>query len=82
MVKDRQKFCSRECLYKYNKRLTITKDELEKLVWEKPTKDIALMYNVQTETVNEKCREFGIIRPPAREWASIERKKAEIKRYL
>jgi hypothetical protein len=75
MIKDRQKFCSKECLYKYNKRLTITKEELEKLVWEKPTRDIALMYNVQTETVNEKCRELGIARPPTKGWASIERKK-------
>lgn len=50
------------------KKFNITKETLEKLIWEKPTTHIAFDFGVSDKTVEKRCRQLGIIKPPRGYW--------------
>ncbi|MFB8789366.1 MAG: group I intron-associated PD-(D/E)XK endonuclease [Potamolinea sp.] len=51
------------------------KEELEKLVWEKPTAQIAKEFGVSDKAVEKWCKGYGIAKPPRGYWM----KKASVK---
>lgn len=54
-----------ERIYKFD----ISKEELEKLVWEKPTAQIAKDFGVSDNAIGKRCKKFGIEKPPRGYWA-------------
>jgi very-short-patch-repair endonuclease len=46
-----------------------SKEELEKLIWEKPTVQIAKDFNVSDKAVEKWCKAYGISKPPKGYWA-------------
>ncbi|HEY9800809.1 MAG TPA: hypothetical protein V6D25_10660 [Leptolyngbyaceae cyanobacterium] len=46
-----------------------SKEELEKLVWEKPTAQISKDFGVSDKAVEKWCRTYGIDKPPRGYWA-------------
>ncbi|MFX0101634.1 MAG: hypothetical protein ACFFCS_18835 [Candidatus Hodarchaeota archaeon] len=47
----------------------LTKEELEKEVWEKPSEQIAKEQGVSGRLITKKCRQYGIDKPPRGYWA-------------
>lgn len=45
-----------------------SKEELEKLIWEKPTTHIAKDFNVSDKAVEKWCKKYGISKPPRGYW--------------
>ena len=44
------------------------KEELEKLVWEKPTTQIAKEFGVSGKAIEKWCKAYGIEKPPRGYW--------------
>ena len=64
------KYCSYECSHiSYRKTNWPSKDELEILVWQKPTTKIAKIYGVSDKAVEKWCKKYDIIKPPRGYWA-------------
>lgn len=49
-----------------------SKDELSKMVWEKPTQKIAIDFGVSDVAVSKWCKSYGISKPPRGYWAKLE----------
>ncbi len=64
-----RKYCSKKCC-NIDKRIIpkITKEELEKLLWEKPTTHIALIWGVSDKAVEKWAKKFNITKPPRGYW--------------
>lgn len=71
----KQKFCSYKCMGLYSRMFNISKLELEKLVWEKPTIHVAKKFNVSDVAIARRCKIFGIKKPPRGYWAKKRSKK-------
>lgn len=54
-----------------------SKEELERLVWEKPLQDIAADYNVSTVFLRNVRSDFGIQKPPRGHWIKNKRRVVE-----
>lgn len=72
--KKNRKFCSSNCSNKYNKgglrcSKSPSKKELEKLVWLKPTSQIAKDFQVSDNAVAKWCKNYNISKPPRGYWA-------------
>lgn len=46
-----------------------SKDELEKMVWKKPTTEIAQAFGVSDKAIEKWCKSYGIEKPPRGHWA-------------
>ena len=57
---------------KRRKAIRPTKEELEKLVWEISTVQLAKRYNVSDKAVEKWCRYYGIKKPPRGYWAKVQ----------
>jgi 5-methylcytosine-specific restriction endonuclease McrA len=60
--------CSSKKQNKPNKKFFITKEELEKIIWEKPAAEIARIYNVSDKAVEKRCKILGIEKPGRGYW--------------
>jgi FixJ family two-component response regulator len=49
-------------------------DVLEKLIWEKPTSQIAKDLGVSDKAVEKHCKKLGLKKPPRGHWAKIQAK--------
>lgn len=61
----------RKCASKFKyhrKKFHVTKEELARLVWEKPITKIAIDFNVSDNTVIKYCKLYDIERPPTGYW--------------
>ena len=64
------KYCSYICSRRSKRKIERpTKDQLEKLIWEKPTIQIAKEYNVSDKAVEKWCKSYNISKPPRGYWA-------------
>lgn len=50
------------------RRFEISKEELETLVWQKPTSQIAKDFGVSDKAIEKRCKKFGILKPPRGYW--------------
>lgn len=51
--------------------MTVTKDELSKLVWEKSTVEVAKYLGVCDNALARLCKRWSIAKPPRGYWAKI-----------
>jgi len=72
----RQKYCSEGCANKAAHKVEHpSKEELEKLVWEKPTLQLAKDFGVSDKAIEKWCKKYGIEKPPRGYWAKKRAKK-------
>lgn len=67
----RSKFCSATCATKDSMRFTVSKKELEKMVWESPTTEVAKHFNVSESAIAKRCKKFNISKPPRGYWQKL-----------
>ncbi len=62
----------RKCASKFyrpiNKKFDISREELEKLVWERPTKIVAKEFGISDVALTKRCKRMGIVKPPRGYW--------------
>lgn len=63
-------YCSNTCYKKANPCKAPTKEELEKLIWKKPTTHIAKIYEVSDKAVEKWCKKYNISKPPRGYWTN------------
>lgn len=53
------------------KKLLISKEELQNLIWVVPASQIAKKYKVSDKLIEKKCKEFGLSKPPRGYWTKF-----------
>ena len=66
--KKEAKYCSPDCSQEASQKFDISKEDLERLVWEKSTVKIAKDLGVSDVAVAKRCKKFGIKKPPRGYW--------------
>lgn len=61
-----------------NLKFNISKEDLEKLVWEKPTSDIAKEFNVSDKAIEKRCKKYNIQKPPRGYWQKIKSQHSQV----
>lgn len=61
-----QQYCSNSCSGRAQRKMQITKDEMEKLIEQKTYTDIGKMFGVSSNAVRKRCKVLGIDLPPKR----------------
>lgn len=61
---NRRKYCSQICAKKASRKFEVSREDLELLVWSKPTTEVAKMLGVSDVAVAKRCRKLGIQKPP------------------
>jgi hypothetical protein len=62
------------------RKFEITKEELEELVWQMPTTEIAKLYSVSDKAIEKRCKILEIEKPPRGYWSMRTHKQRNIKR--
>ncbi len=65
---DKKFYCSPRCSYLGRRKFEISKEELQKLVWEYPTVEVAKMLNVSDKAIEKRCKILEINKPPRGYW--------------
>jgi hypothetical protein len=66
-----RKYCSAQCAARASRRFEVRPEELEKLVWEMPTTQVAALFGVSDKAVEKRCKKFGIRKPPRGYWSQM-----------
>lgn len=67
---DQVTYCSQQCSQLASRRtVRPSKEELEKMIWTKPTSQIAKDFGVSDKAVEKWCKAYGIEKPPRGYWA-------------
>jgi hypothetical protein len=61
-------YCSPECFSYGRKIFDITKEELSKLVWSLPMREVGKLYNVSDNAIKHRCIKMNIQWPPRGYW--------------
>lgn len=64
-------FCSVKCMGLKHRLFEISKEELERLVWDNPVTKIAEGFNVSDVAIGKRCKVLGIKKPPRGYWAKV-----------
>lgn len=65
----------KECAFALQRKApNLTKEILEKLVWEKPTAQIARENHLSDKAVEKRCKKFGVAKPPRGYWSQLLKK--------
>jgi len=71
-ISQREKCCSISCSSSYKQKggihTKISKEDLEKLVWQIPTTKIANRFNCSDVMITKLCKKWGISKPPRGYW--------------
>ena len=65
----RGKFCSDRCRSMSRRSFEISKEKLERLVWEMPSTRVAKKFGVSDVAICKRCKSLGIIKPPRGYWS-------------
>ena len=68
--KSNQKYCSDKCARNDQRKFDISKEELEKLVWEMPSTKVAKIFGVSDRAIGKRCKLLGIQKPPRGYWSN------------
>lgn len=63
--KSERKTCSKECILKLRRKLEISAEELEEIVWSMPLTKAGELLGVSDVTVKKRCKKLNITTPPA-----------------
>ena len=69
--KTRRTYCSHKCAKKYSRKFEVSPEELELLVWSKPTVEVAKILGVSDVAIAKRCKKLGIDKPPRGYWAKV-----------
>jgi hypothetical protein len=70
IVRSQNKYCSIECFRVASRKTKRpSKDQLQELIWLKPTAQIALDFGVSDKAIEKWCKSYGIPKPPRGYWA-------------
>lgn len=67
----RRQYCSTECAKTCMQKFEISAQELEQLVWEMPTQQVAKLFGVSDKAIEKRCKKLGIVKPPRGYWAKL-----------
>lgn len=64
-------YCSHDCVQADNisRHGSLTKEALQRLVWDKPTVHVARDFNVSDTAIAKLCKKLGVEKPPRGYWA-------------
>lgn len=68
---NRRTCCSEACHQLYFRKFEVTREALEKLVWEMPTTQVAALFGVSDKAVEKRCKRLGVSKPPRGYWAKL-----------
>lgn len=68
----RRKNCSEKCRRLASRKLEITAEELEELVWAMSTVKVAEQLGVSDKAIEKRCKKLGIKKPPRGYWAKMQ----------
>lgn len=68
---NRRTCCSEPCHQLYFRKFEVSREELEKLVWEMPTTQVAELFGVSDKAVEKRCKRLGVAKPPRGYWAKL-----------
>lgn len=68
---NRRTCCSEPCHQLYFRKFEVSREELEKLVWEMPTTQVAALFGVSDKAVEKRCKRLGVAKPPRGYWAKL-----------
>jgi hypothetical protein len=68
----RRSTCSVECSAIFRRKFDVTADELQVMIWDTSTTQVAATFDVSDKAVEKRCVKFGIIKPPRGYWRLIE----------
>lgn len=57
---------------RYGEWSSITREELESLVWSMPTVQVANLFGISDSAVGKRCRTLNIVKPPRGFWAKVQ----------
>lgn len=69
--KDRRVHCTNECRNLHKRKFEVDREELEALVWQMPTTEVAQIFGVSDKAVEKRCKLLGIPKPPRGYWAKL-----------
>lgn len=69
-----RKYCSLLCASRGKVRFEIDANDLELLVWSRPTLEVAVILGVTDVAVAKRCKKLGIAKPPRGYWAKLRAK--------
>lgn len=61
--------CANRIIIHAQKKFDISREDLEKLIWQKPTEQIARDFGVSGNAIAKRCKRLGIPKPPRGYWA-------------
>lgn len=68
---NRRFHCSVECRRIHSRKFNPEFSELEWLVWQMPTTEVAELFQVSDKAVEKRCKRLGISKPPRGYWAKV-----------
>lgn len=67
------RYCSAKCSQHGSRKFEVSKEELEKLVWEIPSSRLCKQFNVSDKAIEKRCKFLGIVKPPRGYWEKVRR---------
>jgi hypothetical protein len=67
----RRRYCSIKCAIASKQKFEISPKELEQLVWEMPTAQIAKLFSVSDKAIEKRYKKLGIRKPSRGYWAKL-----------
>lgn len=68
-TQNRQVFCTPGCAAEFSRKLTLGREELERLVWMMPATRLGEQLGVTSSAIKKRCRKLGIGTPPHGYWS-------------
>lgn len=62
-------YCSVPCYRQSTRRFNISKEDLKRLIWSKPTTAVAKELGVSDSAISKRCKALGISKPPRGHWS-------------
>lgn len=76
-IRPEERFCSTECASSNRRKCPeISKDDLQRLVFEKPSTLIAKDFGVSDKAVEKLCKKLGVEKPGRGHWAKLRKQSA------
>jgi hypothetical protein len=67
----RRQFCSHTCSHQGRQKFDPSFEELQRLVWEMPSTEVATLYGVTDTAIWRRCKKMGIEKPPVGYWQRL-----------
>jgi hypothetical protein len=69
--KERRVHCTNRCRSLHTRKFEVDREELEQLVWQMPTTEVAHLFGVSDKAVEKRCKLLNIQKPPRGYWAKL-----------